>query len=191
MGTLLRPALSLFVALTLLTGALYPVLVTVVARLAFPHESEGSLIRRDGRIVGSSLIGQNFTDPKYFWGRPSATGGMPYNASASSGSNQGPANPALTDAVKARIDALRAAAPGDRRPIPVDLVTASASGLDPEITIAGARYQVPRVAAARGLDAAAVTALVERVAVQRKFGFLGEPRVNVLQLNLLLDGRGS
>ncbi|MBL8534523.1 MAG: potassium-transporting ATPase subunit KdpC [Betaproteobacteria bacterium] len=191
MGTLLRPALSLFVALTLLTGALYPVLVTVVARLAFPHESEGSLIRRDGRIVGSSLIGQNFTDPKYFWGRPSATGGMPYNASASSGSNQGPANPALTDAVKARIDALRAAAPEDRRPIPVDLVTASASGLDPEITIAGARYQVPRVAAARGLDAAAVTALVERVAVQRKFGFLGEPRVNVLQLNLLLDGRGS
>ena len=191
MGTLLRPALSLFVALTLLTGALYPVLVTVVARLAFPHESEGSLIRRDGRIVGSSLIGQNFTDPKYFWGRPSATGGMPYNASASSGSNQGPANPALTDAFKARIDALRAAAPEDRRPIPVDLVTASASGLDPEITIAGARYQVPRVAAARGLDAAAVTALVERVAVQRKFGFLGEPRVNVLQLNLLLDGRGS
>ncbi len=191
MWTLLRPALSLFVLLTLLTGAIYPALVTVAARSAFPEESEGSLIRREGRIVGSSLIGQNFTDPKYFWGRPSATGGMPYNAAASGGSNQGPAHPALADAVKARIDALRAAAPDDGRPIPVDLVTASASGLDPEISIAGARHQVRRVAAARRLDPAAVTALIERIASTRQFGFLGEPRVNVLQLNLLLDGTGS
>ena len=191
MWTLLRPALSLFVLLALLTGAIYPALVTVVAKFAFPEESEGSLIRREGRIVGSSLIGQNFTDPKYFWGRPSATGGMPYNAAASGGSNQGPANPALADAVKARIDALRAAATDDGRPIPVDLVTASASGLDPEISIAGARYQVRRVAAARRLDPAAVTALIERIASTRQFGFLGEPRVNVLQLNLLLDGLGS
>ena len=191
MSNLLRPALSLFVLLTLLTGAIYPALVTVAARFAFPEESEGSLIRREGRIVGSSLIGQNFTDPKYFWGRPSATGGMPYNAAASGGSNQGPANPALADAVKARIDALRAAATDDGRPIPVDLVTASASGLDPEISIAGARYQVRRVAAARRLDPAAVTALIERIASTRQFGFLGEPRVNVLQLNLLLDGLGS
>ena len=191
MWTLLRPALSLFVLLALLTGAIYPALVTVVAKFAFPEESEGSLIRREGRIVGSSLIGQNFTDPKYFWGRPSATGGMPYNAAASGGSNQGPANPALTDAVKARIDALRAAAPDDGRPVPVDLVTASASGLDPEISIAGARYQVKRVASVRGLDPAAVNGLIDRIASTRQFGFFGETRVNVLQLNLLLDGLGS
>lgn len=184
---LLRPALSLFVLLSVLTGLLYPLLVTGVAQVAFRDAADGSLIVRDGKVIGSRLIGQPFSDPKHFWSRPSATGPMAYNGGASSGSNQGPLNPALHDAVKSRIEALRAADPGNAAPVPADLVTASASGLDPHISRAAADYQSARVAKARGVPEAEVRALVERHTEGRWLGFFGEPRVNVLELNLALD----
>ena len=187
MTSILRPTLVLFTALTLLTGVLYPLVVTGVGQAAFPNQAAGSLVLRDGKPVGSELIGQNFSDPKHFWGRPSATGPQPYNGTASSGSNQGPLNPALTDAVKGRIQALRDADPGNTAVVPVDLVTASASGLDPHISPAAARFQVARVAKARGLDAARLQALVAQHTDLPLFGFLGEARVNVLRLNLALD----
>jgi K+-transporting ATPase ATPase C chain len=187
MKTLLRPALSLFVLLTVVTGLVYPLLVTGIAKLAFPEAAGGSLIISNDQAVGSRLIGQNFTDPKYFWGRPSATSPQPYNASASSGSNQGPLNPALADAVKGRIDALKAADPDNTRPIPADLVNASASGLDPHISPTAAEYQVERVARARKLDPSAVKALVNKNTENRQWSVFGEPRVNVLQLNIALD----
>lgn len=187
MKNILRPALVLFFVFTLITGVAYPLLVTGAAQALFPAQASGSLILRDGRPVGSALIGQNFSEPKHFWGRPSATGPMPYNAAASSGSNQGPLNPALTDAVKARVQALRDADPGNTAAVPVDLVTASASGLDPHISPAGARYQANRVAKARGLAPEKVLALVDAQVEQAWLGVLGEARVNVLKLNLALD----
>jgi K+-transporting ATPase ATPase C chain len=187
MKSLLRPALTLFVLLTIVTGFLYPLLVTGLARALFPEQAAGSIVTVDGKRVGSSLIGQSFSDPKHFWGRPSATSPMAYNGANSSGSNQGPTNPALVDAVKGRIDALRQADPQNKAPIPVDLVTASGSGLDPEISVAAARWQVARVARARDLAPAEVDAAVARHTVDRLFGLLGEPRVNVLALNLDLD----
>lgn len=183
----LRPAIVSFLVLTIITGLLYPFAVTVVAQAIFPTQANGSLITKDGQVVGSALIGQNFDDPAYFWGRLSATGPYAYNAAASSGSNLGPTNPALIDKVQARIDALRAADPGNSTPIPVDLVTASGSGLDPDISVAAARYQAARVARARGLDVAAVNRIVDQYTTGRQFGFLGEPRVNVLKVNLVLD----
>jgi K+-transporting ATPase ATPase C chain len=175
--------------LTVLTGVVYPLALTGVARLVFEDEAGGSLIERDGRTVGSALIGQPFGDAKYFRGRPSATAPMPYNAAASSGSNLGPLNPALHDAVKVRIDALRAADPSNPLPVPVDLVTASGSGLDPHISPAAAEYQVARVARARGVAVEDLRALVAEHTTGRQLGFLGEPRVNVLELNLALDAR--
>jgi len=187
MKTTLRPALVLFGALTLVVGVLYPALVTGMGKAAFADTAGGSLIIENGTAVGSRLIGQSFTAPGYFWGRPSATGPVPNNAAGSGGSNQGPLNPALVDAVRGRIDALRAADPGNMAPVPVDLVTASASGLDPEISAAAARYQAGRVAAARRLQRAQVDALVARHTVGRTLGLFGEPRVNVLALNLALD----
>ena len=187
MKTVLRPALVLLIVLTLITGVVYPLVVTGLANVLFPHQSAGSLVVKDGKAIGSSLIGQSFSDPKYFWSRPSATAPQPDNGLASGGSNLGPLNPALTDAVKARVDALRAADPGNSAPIPVDLVTASGSGLDPDISVAAANYQAPRVARVRGLHPAAVQALIGEHAKGRLFGWLGEPRVNVLELNLALD----
>jgi len=175
--------------MTLVTGVIYPLIVTGIGAALFPDKAAGSLIERDGRVMGSVLIGLPFSDPKYFWSRPSATGPVPYNAGASSGSNQGPLNPALTDAVAGRIKALRDADPDNAAPVPVDLVTASASGLDPHISPAAADYQVPRVARVRGLPAAKVRALVADATEGRQLGFLGEPRVNVLKLNLALDAR--
>lgn len=187
MTTLLRPALSIFVLLSAITGLAYPLAVTGVAGAVFPEQAAGSLILKDGKPAGSSLIGQNFSDPKHFWGRPSATAPQPYNASASSGSNQGPLNPALVDAVKGRIDALRAADPGNTSRVPADLVTASASGLDPHISPAAAMWQAGRVAKARGVPEVQVRALVAAHTEGRQWGLLGEPRVNVLKLNLALD----
>ena len=184
----IRPALMALLIFTILTGLAYPLVVTGIAQLVFPHQANGSLIVRNGQTVGSTLIGQSFDDPKYFWGRLSATGPYPYNAAASSGSNLGPTNPALLDAVKARIAALKAADPANSQPIPVDLVTSSGSGLDPDISVAAALYQVPRVARVRGLSETAIRALVDQYTQGRQFGFLGEPRVNVLELNLALDG---
>jgi potassium-transporting ATPase KdpC subunit len=181
-----RPALSLLVVMTAVLGFGYPLLITAFAQ-AFPEKAGGSLILQNGKPMGSRLIGQSFTEPKYFWGRPSATGPMPYNAAASSGSNQGPLNPALKEATESRAQALREADPTNSNPIPVELVTASASGLDPEISPAGAAYQMARVAKARGLSVAQIE---EAVAAHRKgrfFGVFGEPRVNVLELNLALD----
>jgi K+-transporting ATPase ATPase C chain len=173
---------------TLLTGLVYPLAVTGLAQAVFPIQANGSLMAHNDRIVGSALIGQPFDDPRYFWGRPSATAPFPYNAAASSGSNFGPSNPALIAAVQARIAALRAADPGNTLAVPGDLVTASASGLDPHISVAAALYQAPRVARARGLTSEAVAQLVAQQTEGRQLGFLGEPRVNVLKLNLALDG---
>lgn len=187
MRTFFRPALAAIIIFSVLTGVIYPVLVTVIAQVAFPSQANGSLIGQTGQQRGSRLIGQQFDQPEYFWGRLSATGPVPYNAAASSGSNYGPLNPALAEAVQARIDALKAADPSNQLPIPVDLVTASASGLDPEISPAAAKYQVQRVAAARGLAVEQVQQLVEQHTSQRTLGVLGEPRVNVLQLNIALD----
>lgn len=187
MLSVLRPALVVFAVLSALTGVAHPLVVTGIGQAAFPEQAAGSLILRDGKAVGSSLIGQSFSAPKYIWGRPSATGPYPNNATASGGSNQGPLNPALAEAVKARIEALRAADPVNTAPVPVDLVTASASGLDPHISVAAAQYQAARVAHARGLPAAQVRQLIQEHTEGRLFGFLGEPRVNVLQLNLSLD----
>jgi len=187
MTHLLRPALSLFVVLTLVTGIAYPFAVTGIGKLAFPDQAAGSLIVKDGKAVGSTLIGQNFSAPKYFWGRLSATSPQPNNGSASSGSNFGPLNPALQDAVKGRIDALKAADAANQAPVPVDLVTASASGLDPHISPAAAEYQINRVAQTRKLDAKALRDIVAKNTEGRQFGIFGEPRVNVLKLNLALD----
>ena len=186
-GGIVRPALVLFVLLSALTGLIYPMAVTGVAKAAFPAQAAGSLIVIDGTTVGSKLIGQNFSDPKHFWGRPSATAPQPYNASASGGSNQGPLNPALTDAVKARVEALRAADPDNTAPVPVDLVTASASGLDPDISPAAAQYQAARVARVRGMPLSQVQSLIDRNTQKPLLGFLGESRVNVLALNIALD----
>ena len=172
---------------TLLTGLVYPLVVTGLAQLLFPHQANGSLVVRDGKVIGSELIGQYFDQPKYFWSRPSATSPVPYNAAASSGSNLGPTNPALVEAVRGRVAALRAADPGNDNPIPVDLVTASGSGLDPHISLAAAAFQVRRVARARGLKEGAVERLVMQYTQGRQFALLGESRVNVLRLNLALD----
>jgi K+-transporting ATPase ATPase C chain len=191
MNSTLRPALVIFGLLTALSGVAYPLVVTAIGHLAFPEEAGGSLVQRDGKVVGSSLIGQNFSDPKYIWGRPSATSPQPYNASNSGGSNLGPLNPALVEAVKGRIEALRAADPGKSAPVPVDLVTASGSGLDPHLSVAGALYQAARVAKARNLPLAQVQQLIEKHVEGRLFGFVGEPRVNVLRLNLALDAARS
>ncbi len=186
-GNIVRPALVLFVLLSALTGLIYPVAVTGAAKAVFPAQAAGSLVVLDGTTVGSKLIGQNFSDPKHFWGRPSATAPQPYNASASGGSNQGPLNPALTDAVKARVEALRAADPGNTAPVPVDLVTASASGLDPDISPAAAQYQAARVARVRGMPLERVRTLIADSTQRPTWGFLGESRVNVLALNIALD----
>ena len=186
MTSIVRPALVLFVALSAVTGIAYPLVVTGIAKAVFPAQAAGSLIEKDGKTVGSALIGQNFSDPKNFWGRPSATSPMANNAANSSGSNQGPLNPALIDAVKGRIKALQDADPNNKAPIPVDLVTASASGVDPHISVAGANYQAARVAAARKLPVAQVQALIGQNTEGQLLGFIGEPRVNVLKLNLAL-----
>ncbi len=185
--THLRPALTLFGLLTLLTGVLYPLAMTGLAQAFFPWQANGSLLRRDGKPVGSALIGQAFSDPGYFWGRPSATIPFPYNAAASGGSNLGPNNPALWAAVAARVAALHRVNPANTAPVPVDLATASGSGLDPHISPAAADYQAARVARARGLDEAVVRRLIAEATEERTFGVLGEPRVNVLRLNLALD----
>lgn len=194
MTSQIRPALVSLVLFTLLTGLIYPLVVTGIAQVAFPNQANGSLIMADGQAVGSELIGQSFDDPGYFWGRLSATGTFAYNAynadnlTGSSGSNDGPLSPALLDRVTARVEALRAADPDNTAPIPVDLVTASASGLDPHISLAAAAYQISRVAQARNMTEADVQTLVDQYTEPRQFGFLGEPRVNVLRLNLALDG---
>lgn len=187
----LRPALVVFAALTVVTGAIYPAAVTVIGQLAFANQVEGSVLERDGKAMGSRLIGQPFGSPQYFWSRPSATSPQPYNGAASSGSNLGPTNPALKAAVEARIAALRAADPGNSRPVPVDLVTASASGLDPHISVAAADYQTERVARARNLPPATVAALVRQHTEAPTFGVLGEARINVLELNLALDAAAA
>jgi K+-transporting ATPase ATPase C chain len=187
----LRPALIVFAILTLVTGVAYPLLATVIGSVVFPSQVSGSVIERDGSAVGSRLLGQPFSSPQYFWSRPSATGPMPYNGAVSSGSNQGPLSPVLREGVTARIAALREADPDNRAPVPVDLVTASASGLDPHISIAAAEYQVARVARVRSLPATEVAALVREHTEGRTFGVLGEPRVNVLALNLALDARAK
>ena len=190
----LRPAFFMLLILTVITGVIYPLVVTGIAQVAFPHQANGSIIVIDGKTYGSELIGQQFDDPKYFWGRISATSTFAYNAfnadalTGSSGSNYGPLNTALIDMVQARVDALKTADPDNSLPIPVDLVTASGSGLDPHISVAAGLYQVHRVAAARGLSDEAVQSLVDQYTVGRQFGFLGEPTVNVLELNLALDG---
>lgn len=183
----LKPALTLIVLFTVLTGLLYPLLVTGIAQVVFPRQANGSFLEKDGKIAGSELIGQPFSDPKYFWSRLSATGPLAYNAGASSGSNYGPLNPALLDAVQKRIKDLKNADPKNAQPIPVDLVTASGSGLDPHISVAAALYQIPRVARNRNVSEASIRSLVDRYTEGRQLGLLGEPRVNVLKLNLALD----
>lgn len=187
MNTLLRPVLVLFVALTVITGIVYPAAVTAIAQAVFPAQANGSLIEKNGKLIGSALIGQQFDRNDYFWGRLSATTPNPYNAQSSSGSNFGPTNPALADEVKGRLAALHEADPANTAPVPVDLVTSSGSGLDPDISPAAAAYQAPRVARARGLSPAQVDELIARHTTGRQFGLLGEPRVNVLKLNLSLD----
>ena len=189
MKSLLRPALCLFLLLSLITGLAYPLLVAGLGQLLFADAARGSLVVDHGRVLGSRLIGQNFSEPGHFWGRPSATSPQPYNGLASGGSNLGPSNPALASAVKARVEALRAADPGNAAPVPIDLVTASASGLDPDISPAAALYQVPRVARVRGVSEADLRALVQRHTQGRTAGILGEARVNVLALNIELDAR--
>ncbi|WBX89410.1 potassium-transporting ATPase subunit KdpC [Achromobacter mucicolens] len=186
-GGILRPALTVFTALSLITGLAYPFLTTGIASAVFPRQAAGSLIEQDGKVVGSALIGQSFTSPQYFWGRPSATAPMPYNAAASGGSNLGPRNPALAEAVQARIAALKAADPDNAAPIPADLVTASGSGLDPHISPAAAAYQADRVARARNLQRSEVDALIQAHTATPWLGVLGSPAVNVLTLNLALD----
>ncbi|MFA6133091.1 MAG: potassium-transporting ATPase subunit KdpC [Phycisphaerae bacterium] len=187
MRTLIRQTIGTLMLLSLITGLAYPLLVTVVAQVAFPGQANGSLIVRNGKVVGSELIGQPFSDPRYFWSRPSATSPIPYNAANSSGSNLGPLNPTLADNVSRQVTALRTAGPAGKSPVPVDLVTSSASGLDPDISPASAEYQVPRVAKARHMDETKLRALVAANTHGRQLGFLGEPRVNVLMLNLALD----
>lgn len=183
-----KPAIILFILLSLLTGVIYPAIVTGLAQLLFPNQANGSLIKdSSGKLTASGLIGQPFNSPGHFWGRPSATGPFPYNAGASGGSNLGPTNPALIDAVKSRIAALKAADPDNKAPVPVDLVTASASGLDPHISPAAAEYQINRIAKARHIDTAKLRELVQTHTEARQLGFLGEPRVNVLALNVALD----
>lgn len=187
MKTLFRPAITLFITLSIITGIVYPITVTAITQTLFHESANGSLIIKGGKPVGSILIGQNFTDPGYFWGRPSATLPQPYNGSASGGSNQGPLSPALADAVKSRIEVLQTVDPENKLPIPVDLVTASASGLDPDISLAAAQYQVTRIANARHLSPEKVAALIDAYAQERQWGIFGEARVNVLQLNMALD----
>jgi len=187
MKQLIRPAISLFALMSVVTGLAYPVLVTGAARIAFPDQAAGSLVEVDGKVIGSTLIGQNFTEPRYLWGRPSATATSPYNGGASGGSNQGPSNPALVDAVKARVAALKAADPGNMAAVPVDLVTASGSGLDPHVSVAAAEYQAVRVSRARQLAPDQVRSVIARHTEGRLFGLLGEARVNVLAVNLDLD----
>jgi potassium-transporting ATPase KdpC subunit len=187
MNSLFRPLIVIFAVLCAVTGLAYPAVMTAVGQAAFHDEANGSMIEANGKVVGSKLIGQQFDAPQYFWGRLSATSPMPYNAQGSSGSNLGPLNPALADEVKGRIDALKAAGTDVSQPVPIDLVTSSGSGLDPEITPAAAAYQIDRVAKARKMNANDVQALVDRYTSGRQFGILGEPRVNVLQLNLALD----
>jgi K+-transporting ATPase ATPase C chain len=182
-----RPALVMLIIMTAITGVLYPLVVTQISQTIMPRQANGSLIRQDDKLVGSELIGQAFSDPKYFWGRPSGTSPYPYNAAASSGSNQGPLNPALAEAVEGRVKALRDADPSNKAPIPVDLITASGSGLDPHISPAAALYQAPRIARLRGLDLRRVRELVAEATEGRQLGFFGEPTVNVLKLNLALD----
>lgn len=189
MSLYLRANLFLFIFFTLLLGAVYPALSTALVQAAFPKQAQGSLISKNGKVLGSELIGQNFTDPKYFWGRLSATSPTPYNAAASSGSNMSPANPALLDAVKARIAALKQADPDNTKSIPIDLLTASGSGLDPHISPASAEYQLARVAKARGISEDSVKSAIAKHTEARQFGILGESVVNVLLLNLELDGR--
>lgn len=191
MGKLIRQSLLMLLALSVITGVFYPLAVTGISQLAFAHAANGSIIEKDGKALGSELIGQAFADPKYFWPRPSATAPFPDNPSSSGASNLGPTNPAQTDAVKQRIDALYAADPDNNQAVPVDLVTASGSGVDPHISPAAARYQIARVARLRGMPEAKVAALVEQATEGRQFGILGEPRVNVLELNLALDAAAT
>src|SRR5689334_2956327 len=186
MFSLLRQTLLVFLSLTIITGVAYPLLMTVAAQAVFPYRANGSLIQRDGKLLGSELIGQQFDDPRYFWGRPSATSPA-YNAAASSGSNLGPTNPAQLDAVRARVDAIKKAAPAATAPVPVELVTASGSGLDPHIGPAAAEFQIERIAKARNLSPQSIRELVAVHTERRQLGLLGEPRINVLQLNLALD----
>ena len=187
MSRLIRNSVMMLLLLTLVTGVIYPLVTTGIAQVLFPSQANGSLVMKDGKPIGSTLIGQSFTEPKYFWGRPSATSPQPNNGLSSGGSNLGPTNPALADAVKQRIADLHTADPGNKAPVPVDLVTASGSGLDPEISPAAAQYQLARVARTRGLSVEQVGVLVEKATSGRQLGVLGEPRVNVLQLNLALD----
>jgi potassium-transporting ATPase KdpC subunit len=187
MRSQLRPAIVSIVMFTIITGVFYPLMITAIAQVIFPYQANGSLIVQQGQVIGSELIGQYFDNPRYFWGRPSATSPFPYNAAASTGSNLGPTNPTLNDEVNTRIAALKALDPLSNSPIPVDLVTTSGSGLDPNISIAAALYQVPRVSKTRGLSEEVVKSLVDRYTKERQFNILGEPRVNVLELNLALD----
>ncbi len=187
MRTILRPTLILFGLLTIITGVIYPLFVTVFAQVVFPYQANGSIIFDNGRALGSELIGQPFDDPKYFWSRPSATGGMPYNAAASSGSNLAPSNPALVSAMNERIQMYETAEPPSSSKIPIDLITTSGSGLDPHISLAAARYQVKRVAEARHIDENVIESLIDRYTETRQWGFMGEPRLNVLKINLTLD----
>ncbi len=191
MKSQLRAALTVFGLLTLVTGFVYPALVTLIAQAAFPHQANGSILTSEGKAIGSELVGQFFDEPRYFWSRPSATTPAEYNACASSGSNLGPTNPALFEAVRDRVDRIRKAHPEQSGPVPADLVTASASGLDPDISLASAEYQTARVAKARGMKSEVVAKFVAAHTESRTFGLLGEPRVNVVKLNLALDQTNS